>query len=297
MLTFAVMKQLLFTLITIICCACSSTRCGYVATSGGGRIFYEERGKGDAVLLLHGHSLDRRMWDDQWTVLGKHFRTIRMDFRGYGRSSDQHESLQMTHADDVLTLMDTLHIRQAHVVGLSMGAFVAGDLLAMHPERLLSCTMASGGIRNSKGPSEPMDSAESRKRDKEIAALRVKGVEQMKREWTEQLIASGGSHRERMRTALNRMITEWTAWQPLHKEVRLFYGREAWQRLRQRGMVSVPTLMIRGANELKGKQAKPRELSFTSNGRYIVIDDCGHMLNMERPHEFNAALIQFLLSK
>ena len=74
--------------------------------------------------------------------------------------------------DDVLTLMDSLRIEKAHVVGLSMGSFVAGDLLAIHPERLLSCVMASGGIHPSKGPSEPMTAEESAKRDVEIGAQR-----------------------------------------------------------------------------------------------------------------------------
>jgi pimeloyl-ACP methyl ester carboxylesterase len=199
----------------------------------------------------------------------------------------------MTHADDVLTLMDSLRLTKAHVVGLSMGAFVAGDLLAMHPERLLSCTMASGGIRNSRGPSEPMDSAESARRDKEIEALKEKGIDKMKEEWINSLMASGGSQRERMRQPLTQMIADWTAWQPLHKEVRLFYGREAWQQLTSQENTT-PTLLLRGANEMKGKSGQPRELQYLKKGRYVVIPDCGHMLNMERPDDFNRTLLDFL---
>lgn len=287
------MKTIYLLFTALLLAACTTTKSGYVATTGGGRIYYEARGKGEPLLLLHGHSLDRRMWDEQWRPFNRHYRTIRLDFRGYGRSSDQREDLQMTHADDVLTLMDSLHLPKAHVVGLSMGAFVAGDLLAMHPERLLSCTMASGGIRNSKGPSEPMDSAERAKRDREIKVLKEKGIERMKAEWIETLMASGGSQRERMRRPLTRMIKAWTAWQPLHKEVRLFYGKEAWQRFIVQDN-SVPTLLLRGANEMKGKKGTPRELQYLKNGSYTVLPDCGHMLNMERPDEFNAAVLRFL---
>lgn len=286
--------RVLFTLFTaILLASCSTFKSGFVATTGNGQIYYEERGKGEPLLLLHGHSLDRRMWDLQWKAFSKHYHVVRMDFRGYGQSSEQREDLQMTHADDVLTLMDSLHIQRAHIVGLSMGAFVAGDLLAMHPERLITCTMASGGIRSSKGPGEPMTAEESARRDTEIAALKEKGVEQMKREWTEQLISSGGSQRERMRPGLTQMIQDWTAWQPLHKEVRLFYAKEAWQRFVSQAN-TVPTLCIRGENELKGKKSKPRELQYLEKGRYIVIPDCGHMLNMERPEEFNNAILHFL---
>ena len=273
---------------------CANYQSGFVSVSGGGQLYYEARGKGESMLLLHGHSLDRRMWDAQWKPLSKHYRVVRLDFRGYGRSSEQREDLQMTHVDDVLVLMDSLHIQKAHVEGLSMGAFVAGDMLAMYPDRMLTCVMASGGIRNSKGPSEPMDSAESRKRDEEIAALKEKGMEQMKTEWLEQLMATGGSRRERIRRPLARMIHDWTAWQPLHKEVRLFYGKEAWATLRKRGKTNVPTLFLRGECEIKGKRKEPGEMRYLTNSQFIVIPDCGHMLNMEQPDAFNKAVLQFI---
>ena len=288
------MNRLLLILTGILLTSCATTKTGFVPTTGSGRIYYEERGKGEPLLLLHGHSLDRRMWDDQWRAFAKRYRVVRLDFRGYGLSSEQREDLQMTHADDVLTVMDSLRIRKAHVVGLSMGSFVTGDLLAMHPERLLTCVMASGGIRNSKGPGEPMDSAEAAWRDREIAALKEKGVDRMKEEWTEQLISGGGSRRERMRRALTQMINDWTAWQPLHKEVRLFYGKEAWARLRERGKTDVPTLFVRGACELKGKRGNPNEMQYLTNAKFVVIDDCGHMLNMERPEDFNHTVLDFI---
>jgi len=280
-------------LLCVLGLSCASpVHSGYVGVSGGGRLYYEERGKGQPLLLLHGHSLDRRMWDEQFRVFARHYRTIRLDFRGYGLSSDQSETLPMTHADDVLALMDSLHIDRAHVVGLSMGAFTAGDLLAMYPHRLLSCVLASGSIRrNSPGPSQPMDSAECARRDAEIAALKESGVQAMKQQWLEQLIASGGSKRERMRRPLSVMIDEWTAWQPLHKEVRLFYAREAWQRLQQ-VRPDVPVLMLKGACD--GKGDRPRELDYLPRGRHQVLPDCGHMMNMEQPRAFNRAVMLFL---
>ena len=102
--------------------------------------------------------------------------------------------------------------------------------------------------------------------------------------------------RERMRKPLTQMIQEWTAWQPLHKEVRLFYGNEAWIRLRERGIVNVPTLFIRGEHELKDKRFSPREAEYLQNSRIVIIPDCGHMLNMERPDEFNRSIFDFISS-
>lgn len=285
----------LLLLLSIILTGCRTTLTGYIpVASDGSRLYYEERGQGEPLILLHGHSLDTRMWDEQFKVFARHYRTIRLDFRGYGKSSPQSETVQFTHVDDLRILMDSLHISRAHIVGLSMGAFVAGDMLAMYPDRMLSCVLASGGIRNSHGPSHPMDAAERAKRDGEIAALKAKGIEQYKREWLDVLMSSGGSQRERMRKPLQRMISDWTAWQPLHKEVRLFYGKDAWQVLRQRGRTDVPTLIIRGATELKGNKSEPAEMPWLSDVRYVILPDCGHMLNMEQPRAFNQLVLDYL---
>ena len=266
--------------------------CGYVGVSGGGRLYYEERGRGEAVVLLHGHSLDHRMWREQVGPLSRHYRVVTPDLRGYGLSSDQAETLPMTHADDVVALLDSLGIAQAHVVGLSMGAFVAGDLLAMQPGRLLSCVMASGGIRRSSpGPGEPIDAAEQARRDSAIAAVKAQGVDVMKRAWLGQLMASGGSHRERMRQPLQQMITDWSAWQALHKEVRLYYGRQAWDRLKQL-RPTLPVLLLRG--ECEHKSGLPQELRYLPRGQALTLPDCGHMMNMERPRLFNKTLLRFL---
>ncbi|MBR3757456.1 MAG: alpha/beta hydrolase [Bacteroidaceae bacterium] len=291
------MKTALYLLAALCLAACTpkhSPVADHIAVSGGGNIYYEEMGTGPAVILLHGHSLDTRMWDEQFPVFAKKHRTIRLDFRGYGRSSEQREDFQHTHADDVLTVMDSLGIDRAHIVGLSMGSFVAGDMLAVCPQRLLSCTLVSGGIRNSPGPSEPMGEAESRQRDEEIAALKEKGIDAYKREWHDILMSSGGSQKERMRQPLWQMVSDWTAWQPLHKEVRLFYGKEAWKALEERGTTDVPTLIIRGENEVKDPTGRPREMKFLSHARFEIIPDCGHMLNMERPEEFNRLVLDFI---
>lgn len=91
---------------------------------GNGSLYYEEAGTGAPVILVHGHSLDHRMWDEQFSVLAKKYRVIRYDLRGYGISSSQTEDYQFTHAEDLVTLMDSLHIKKAHIVGLSLGGFI-----------------------------------------------------------------------------------------------------------------------------------------------------------------------------
>lgn len=53
----------------------------------GGKLYYEVAGKGAPLVLSHAAFLDSRMFDDIWEPLAKHFRVIRYDLRGFGKSS------------------------------------------------------------------------------------------------------------------------------------------------------------------------------------------------------------------
>lgn len=94
-----------------------------------GSLYFEEAGTGEPVIFIHGHSLDHRMWDEQFLELAKKYWAIRYDLRGYGISSKQTENFQFTHAEDLIALMDALHIQKVHIVGLPLGGFVDVDML------------------------------------------------------------------------------------------------------------------------------------------------------------------------
>lgn len=264
--------------------------CGYVPVSHGQQVYYEIEGEGDPVLLLHGHTLDMRMWEPQVECLRDRYQVIRMDSRGYGHSSPQQEGLQFTHVDDVVTLLDSLHLDRVHIVGLSQGSFIASEMVALHPDRLKSALLASGNIRKRLGPSTPFDSTEIAARNQEIEAVKLQGVDNWKREWIEKLIQGGGSNAEAIRESLTQQVMDWDGWQLLHHEMRLYYGYEAWDSLKAR-CPEVPTLILSGQMEHKGKNPM---LPYLPNGRQVIIPDCGHMSNMERPEEFNRLMLELL---
>ena len=270
----------------------SSVERGLIPVASGGRLYYESVGEGSPVILLHGHTLDSRMWAPQMqALLSAGYRVIRPDLRGYGRSSKQAEGLRFTHTDDVLALMDSLHIDKAHIVGLSMGSFIASELLAMHPDRLLSATLASGNIRKRPGPSTPFSPEELALQDSIIQSNRSMGIIQWKKDWINQLISGGGSQAESIRPAITQQISEWDSYLLLHREERIYYGNEAWEALKA-NRPQVPTLILSGEQE--HKSPKNAMLPYLPNGRQVVIPDCGHMSNMERPAEFNALLLNHL---
>ena len=97
----------------------------FVAANGT-RLYYEAAGAGHPVVLLHGFTFDTTMWDDQFLPLAQHFRVIRYDMRGFGRS-DLPGAESYSHVDDLKALLDHLGISQAHLVGLSKGGAIALD--------------------------------------------------------------------------------------------------------------------------------------------------------------------------
>lgn len=258
-----------------------------------GSLYYEEQGSGEPVILIHGHSLDRRMWDGQFSELARRYRVIRYDMRGYGKSTSQTENFQFTHVEDLIVLMDSLHIDKAHIIGLSLGGEVGADMVGWFPERVRSAVLVSGNLRLTPGPSQPMRGAEAARYDEKIARNKAMGVNELKRRWFRRLMNMGGSRRERMRDALWTMIEEWDAWQSYHKEVRTVAGLDAFAQLKK-NRPAIPVLIVEGRAAGNHFSAHPEMLKYLPKGRLKVIDDCGHMLNMERPAEFNKVVLDFL---
>lgn len=118
--------------------------------------------------------------------------------------------------------------------------------------------------------------------------MKEKGVDVMKKECLK-VKKSGGSQRERMRESLWQMIDEWERGKPLHKEVRDGSWFGAIEELKK-NHPDVPALIVEGHSSGNRFSKEPPILQYLPNGKLKVIDDCGHMLNMERPEEFNAAL-------
>jgi len=261
-----------------------------VAPVAQGDLAYEAAGHGEPLVLLHGHSFDRRMWDPQFAELAKHYRVIRYDLRGYGLSDRPVEDCDFRHVEDLRALLDDLKIPKAHIVGLSLGGYVVGDFLALYPNRLLSATIASGDVHEGAG-SRRLEGEELAARLAEIEKTRAEGADAFKTRWREALLHS--SPREpAIRPLLTRMIDDWSAWQPLHVEPPLLLGRTAIEMLRK-SKPKVPVLWIAGGND----NYQAQEAKFAAvlpQMKLVVLPNAGHLSNLEQPEAFTAALRQFL---
>src|SRR5262245_39438437 len=104
---------------------------GFVDVNGA-ELYYEMAGAGQALVLLHGGLLDRRMWDGQFEVFAVRYQVIRYDARGYGRS--ELLDAPYKHAEDLYGLLRALGIERAALIGLSLGGMIAVDFTLEHPK-------------------------------------------------------------------------------------------------------------------------------------------------------------------
>src|SRR5918994_1694115 len=117
--------------------------------SNGVRLRYVDQGQGPAIVLMHGYTgtLDRHfIANGVFANLAKDHRAIAIDLRGHGKSGKPHEASAYGEefAHDVVRLLDHLKIQRGHVLGYSLGAFIAGRLATMHPERLIGVIYVAG---------------------------------------------------------------------------------------------------------------------------------------------------------
>jgi len=125
--------------------------------SDGVQIYFEERGKGDPVVLVHGFaSRSDHNWAGWIDTLARSYRVVALDCRGHGKSGKPHDSAAYageTMGEDVIRLMDHLGIKRTLIMGYSMGGRIVTGLLLFHPERLRAAVLGGIGAVSASAPS------------------------------------------------------------------------------------------------------------------------------------------------
>lgn len=108
------------------------------------RIYYQERGQGEPLVLLMGFGADGNTWEKHVAVYEQYFRCILIDNRGVGKSdapAGPYSTVMM--ARDTIAVMDHLNLAKARIAGISMGGAIAQELAIHFPERVTSLILIS----------------------------------------------------------------------------------------------------------------------------------------------------------
>jgi len=231
------------------------------------------------VVLLHGLGTDRRSWLYQVPALCPRLPVIAVDLRGHGRSSAPDGAWTMADlARDVVRLLRHLGAERAHLVGLAMGGMVAQQFALDYPYATASLVLADSVARVAPDAAREALRFMEAQPMRDIAAARTTtafsdGVDPLMRSHFIEQVA----------------LTDRDAYL---RAARAVFDFDAGARL---GEIAAPTLVVVGTADRTFPQDAMRDLAGRIGGaRLACLDGAGHLSNLERPREFNQAVLEFL---
>lgn len=255
----------------------------------GIQLNYEVTGKGDAVVLIHGHPFDHTMWNSQLAALSDCYTVITPDLRGYGASTlpPNSPTIFEDYATDIIRLLDHLGIDEFHICGLSMGGQVIMEVFRQAPARVKSLIFADtfAGLDTPEVKQGRYDAA---------ARLEKEGMNAYAEEVIYKMMRP--EHVTSMPEEAEFVVKMMKASSPKGAAIALRARAERIDYLKEvLPLIKVPTLAIVGRQDEFTPVAKAEELKANlADCKLVIIEDAGHMPNLEHPEEFNRALLEFL---
>jgi 3-oxoadipate enol-lactonase len=257
-----------------------------ITVDDGASIYVEVEGNERAPALMLSNSLgtNLHMWDDQAGELAKHFRLIRYDRRGHGRSSVPAGPYSMERfGRDVLAILDRLGIERTNWCGLSMGGMVGQWLGANAPNRVGKLILSNTApYYADKGPWIDR-----------IAFVREKGLGElveanMQRWFTEDFRRSHPQVIERMKGIFTG--TDVQGYIACCEAIRDMDFRASNPRIK------APTMVIVGTQDPATPPAQGEAIAKAVPDAKVASIDAAHIANMEQPQVYTKAVLEFLLS-
>jgi 3-oxoadipate enol-lactonase len=256
----------------------------------GRRLYWEEHGHGEPLVLVMGLSNDHLAWALQVPAFARHFRTVIFDNRDVGQSSyadGPYEIRDM--ARDVLGLADALGLDSFHLLGVSMGGTIAQETALAAPERIRTLTLGvtwagSGewGIERSRIWAAAVHRTP---REEHIEFLMLQSL-------SERFYENPDGVAFIRRVALENPHPQAPA--AFARQVDASGRHDARDRL---GSLRMPVHVIGAEHDILIPVWKARELAaLVPHASLTVIPEAPHGANIERPEEFNAAVLDFLLA-
>lgn len=249
---------------------------------------YDDIGSGPTVLLIHGFPLNRALWRPQQAdLVAAGYRVIAPDLRGFGESDETDGSCSIDlFADDMVALLEHLDVDQAVVVGMSMGGYLLFNLLERYPQRLTAAVfMVTRSVADDEATRQQrLQLAENcRKYGPQTVADRLHPV----------LFAPGTLE---TRPKLGEEVYSWMVTTGSRGLVAgLLAMRDRRDSTPRLNRITVPTLVIGAAEDQVCPLEHARMIANGISGsRFVVVEDAGHLANLEQPNQINHHLLDFL---
>jgi len=251
---------------------------------------YDEAGEGVVpIIFLHGFPFDKNMWQGQLDFLKDSYRIILCDIRGFGKSTDEKSTLSMDlFADDLIAFMDALNIEKAVVCGLSMGGFISLNAIERFPERFVGLILCDTQCI--------ADSPEVKaKRYKTIDEINANGASGFNERFIKSVFSKHSLENKK------GLVDQLSAVVFANNDHIIKQGltalAERAETCSSLGRISTPTMILCGREDTVTPLMQSIHMRASIEGALLhVIDQAGHVSNLEQPDEFNDHLRSFLKS-
>lgn len=251
---------------------------------------YDDVGEGRIpIVFLHGFPFDKTMWEKQIEFLKTSYRLIACDIRGFGKSKDEKSLLNMDlFVDDLIKFMDKLDIDKAVICGLSMGGFITLNAAKRFPDRFEALILCDTQCI--------ADTPEIKeKRLKTIAKIEEEGVADFNEEFIKSVFHKDSlADKKELVEELRRVVFANSRHSIIQGLLALAIREDTCAILER---IRIPTLIICGREDAVTPLEESEYLKEHVLGSTLkVIDDAGHVSNLEQPNEFNQYLGEFLIN-
>jgi pimeloyl-ACP methyl ester carboxylesterase len=259
------------------------------ASVRGVELYYEEHGRGEPLVLVPGFGTGLWIWYRQLPDFAERFRTIVFDPRGVARSQAPDAPFTMRDlAEDLAALLEELKVERAHILGASFGGFVAQEFALAHPGRtrsLVLCCTSYGGAGHRPPSAETL-----------AAIASTKGLNTEERVRENLLLAFSPRFVEEHPDEVERVINlRAENFVPEHAYLRQLQAAVAFDAAARVGGINVPTLVITGDADVIVPHENSLNLAAAIPGATLQLVEGGsHAFFIERPDEFNRAIVEFI---
>jgi pimeloyl-ACP methyl ester carboxylesterase len=251
-------------------------------------VAYTDEGSGEPLVLVHGHPFDRSMWDPQVAHFAQAgWRVIAPDLRGYGDTTVVPGTTMLeTFARDIADLLDHLEVGQAVVGGLSMGGQIVMEFYRLFPGRARALLLADTFAAAETQPGKKV-------RNETADRLLGEGMDR----YAGELLTGMVSPRtlEARPEVAAHVLAMMRRTSPVGAAAALRGRAERRDYVDMLADIAVPSLVVVGSDDDFTPVADARLIhGRIPDAMFAIIDDAGHLPNLERPEDFNAALDKLL---
>jgi 3-oxoadipate enol-lactonase len=244
------------------------------------KIYYEENGEGEVIVLLHSLGTSSKLWERQIEYFQNRYRLISVDARGHGKTMSQSPFSIKECALDALAVMDHLNIKSAHFVGISMGGHMAMELSASHPNRIRSLSLCDTFYQI---PAEVRE-------DRIHSRFELMEKDDFILNWAKLSLQQEASFE-----LVDFTCTLYSCTKESYKEAWVAVMNVDYEFVLTN--IRIPTMVLVGDHDLSAPVKVSQSIhQMIPNSRLCIIEDAGHLSNLSAPETFNKEISDFLAS-